>query len=577
MSAADLKHVGILDSFSPEELEELSHRCTRVHFEAGERVFRQDDAGDALYFLLDGEIEVRKAGAGGIERRLAVLPPGMILGEMSLVAGEPRTASAVCTKEGDALRLSRDQFEGWVAEGRPGAARFLRLLAKVLSQRLEASNKRAIQLAPYDGQTGLPNRILLNDRLDVALAEAKRHARLVAVLVVDLDAGSSAAVGPDVGALLIKAAAGRLQAALSENETLARIGSATLAVLLPGLLNAQAALQATHRLLYSLSVPIILDDEEHAVGCNIGVSLYPTDADDPAGLVKNAELAAARARRMGPHAFHFYSVHMEDRPVDRIALADDLRTALGRRQLRLHYQPQLDLATQRLAGLEALIRWDHPDVGLVSPGAFLPLAVETGLMGAIGEWVVRTACAQFRDWQDAGLGTVRLAVNLAAPHFRQQNMAEMLARVLKEHDVPPSQIVVEVTESVFLQSPDFTMRTLQELSDLGIQAVLDDFGTGYSSLSYLKRLPITAVKLDDSFVSAVGEPRDAALATAIIAMAHSLGLRVIAEGVATPEQLEFLSQRGCDEVQGFLFSGALPAAELEPLLRDPGRLSRLSP
>ena len=396
-----------------------------------------------------------------------------------------------------------------------------------------------------DQLTGLPNRILFQDHLTAALNEARQNKTRLAVLFIDLDRFKyiNDTLGHKVGDLLLMQVVERLISCLRDDEALYRLGG----------------------------------DEGHElfISTSIGISWYPEDGEDMETLYKNADMAMYRAKEQGRNNYQVFDVRMNDYAFERLQLEKDLRKALEREEFLVYYQPQIHIPTGRIIGMEALVRWEHPKRGMVSPGQFIPLAEETRLIIPIGEWVLRTACAQNKAWQDAGFPHVRVSVNLSAHQFLEPHLAQMIKQVLDETGLAPEYLDLEITESITMNNIDRAIATMHELASLGIQMSIDDFGTGYSSLSYLKKFPIHTLKIDRSFVRDIpNDSDDGAIATAIIAMAHSLNLNVIAEGVETADQLEFLGERGCDEMQGYLVSRPVPASEFEHLLHCEIQASR---
>jgi EAL domain-containing protein (putative c-di-GMP-specific phosphodiesterase class I) len=318
------------------------------------------------------------------------------------------------------------------------------------------------------------------------------------------------------------------------------------------------------RILATVAEPLWIEEQEFHLTCSIGVSLFPRDGLDADTLLKNAGTATHRTKELGRNAFQFYGPEMDARTNERLLLEGKLRRAIEQDELFLHYQPQIDLHTGTIVGVEALLRWKHPDLGLVSPGRFIPIAEETGLIVPIGEWVLRTACTQNKKWQDEGLPAFSVAVNLSARQFRQKDVAQRVAKVLQDTGLAAGFLELELTESLVMHNTESVIGTLKELNGMGLQLAIDDFGTGYSSLSYLKRFPVDRLKIDQSFVRDIAsDPDDAAIAQSIIALGHSLDLKVIAEGVETAEQLAFLKNARCDEAQGYYFSKPIPAEEIK--------------
>ena len=429
--------------------------------------------------------------------------------------------------------------------------------------------------ANQDPLTGLANRNLLRDRLSQALAYADRYGHTLWVVFVDLDRFKfiNDTLGRDAGDALLKAVAERLRSTIREADTLARIGGDEFVLILPETADERLATGAIQRIMDTISRPLKIDEHEFFLTCSIGIAVYPTDGADSETLVKHADIAMYRAKETGRNNSQFYTPVMNERALERLRIEGDLRNALVRQEFILHYQPQVDLRTGRIIGMEALIRWQHPVFGMVSPIRFIGLAEETGLIVPIGAWVIRTACAQSKAWQRAGFGNLRIAVNLSARQFAQQNLAQSIADVLKETELDPRYLEIELTESLLMTDVERAVSVLRDLNELGVQLSIDDFGTGYSSLSYLKRFPIDVLKIDQSFVRDITlDPDDAAIVELIISLAHSLNLQVIAEGVETQEQLTFLRDHRCNEIQGYYFSRPVPADEFRQMLEQDKRL-----
>jgi diguanylate cyclase (GGDEF)-like protein len=426
-------------------------------------------------------------------------------------------------------------------------------------------------MAYYDALTGLPNRVLLQDRLRQAMIEADRHERLVALLFIDLDRFKNIndTLGHEMGDLLLKKVAQRLLSCVRPGDTVARPGGDEFMVVLADVAHVDDVSRVTQKVIDVFSPPFEIGGRELFVTSSIGATLYPFDDRDVDALYRNADAAMYHAKDEGRNNFQFYSAEMNDQSLKRLSMETALRRALDRDEFRLYYQPQIDIMTGRIIGAEALIRWQHPEWGLVPPLEFIPLAEETGLIVPIGEWVLRTACAEARAWQDAGLPPVRVAVNLSARQFRQQDLFDVITTALQHGGLEPKWLEVEVTESMVMRDVNRTIDILHGLERMGVSVAIDDFGSGYSSLSYLRRLPIAVIKIDRSFIEHIpGNPDDAAIATAIIALAKSLQLTVVAEGVETQEQLDFLRHHGCGTAQGYYFARPLPAEEFVRFLRE---------
>jgi diguanylate cyclase (GGDEF)-like protein len=418
----------------------------------------------------------------------------------------------------------------------------------------------------HDSLTGLPNRAKFTEELNEAIARAHGTGNLFAVLFVDLDQFKyiNDSLGHFVGDLLLQAVAGRLRNLLRETYTVARLGGDEFVMLVSDVSRINHAARLAARIHQAIArEPYNIDGRRLSVTPSIGISMYPADGDDAVELIKNADAAMYYAKEMGRNNYQFYTQDMNARAFAMLSTEHSLRQALERGEFVLHYQPQVDLATGRVVGAEALLRWQRPDMGLVSPAQFISIAEETGLIVPIGDWVVREACKQSRGWLNAGLSAVPVSVNVSALQFRQPEFPEKVAAALREIDLPPESLELEITESVIMHGADTTMATMHQLKAMGLKLSIDDFGTGYSSLSYLKQFPIDRLKLDQSFVRGLpSDPDDLAISTAVIGMAKTLRLKVMAEGVETEAQLQFLRQHGCDEAQGRFFSGPLLADDL---------------
>ena len=425
--------------------------------------------------------------------------------------------------------------------------------------------------ANHDGLTGLANRNLLTDRIDQALSYAGRYGKQAALLFINLDnfKDLNDSLGYDAGDLLLKAVAERLGRCVRAFDTVARHGGDEFVVVLPDLAAGEEAATIAKQIRESIRRPFAIAGEEVLVTCSTGISLFPKDGAEPQSLLQNANVAMHRAKEQDRGSSQFYTCEMNERAIARLTMEKCLRRALEREELLLHYQPQVDLETGRILGVEALLRWQSPELGLVPPARFIPLAEETGLIVPLGEWVLKTVCAQAMAWRRSGLSPLVVAVNLSPRQFWQQGLPATVARVLAETGLEPRWLELEIIESLVMHDMESARATLQQLKELGVQLSMDDFGTGYSSLSYLKRFPFDKIKIDQSFVHDItGDPDSAAIARAIIAMGHSLNLRVIAEGVETEGQLGYLRFHGCDEMQGYFFSRPAPPEDIARMLHD---------
>ncbi|GAO35240.1 hypothetical protein SCT_0624 [Sulfuricella sp. T08] len=428
---------------------------------------------------------------------------------------------------------------------------------------------RAHYFANYDTNTDLPNRLLLGKHLQQELERAKGNGWQVALLYLDLDRFKTIndTLGHRIGDKLLKAVAERIGHMVRDIDIIGRLSSDEFTIVLSDVGNRQNAEQVAKKILDAMNQPFEMEGQEVFITPSIGIALYPQDAVSQEDLIRNADAAMAHIKAQGGNGFHFYSSDMAATP-QRLALETSLRRALERNEFVLRYQPQVSLRSGRIIGMEALLRWQHPERGLVSPGEFIPLLEETGMIVAVGDWVLRTACAQNSAWMAAGLPPLRMAVNLSARQFRQRDLIESVNQALQNTGLAPEHLELEITESIMIQDLQTTITTLNQLHALGIQISIDDFGTGYSSLSYLKRLPISKIKIDQSFIRDIcTDPDDEAIANAVISLGHNLKMQVIAEGVETLEQLEQLRAQGCDEIQGYYFSRPLPAEAFAQLVR----------
>ncbi|MGH8724826.1 MAG: putative bifunctional diguanylate cyclase/phosphodiesterase, partial [Burkholderiales bacterium] len=433
-------------------------------------------------------------------------------------------------------------------------------LERAVSERtaeLEQAQARAQHLADHDALTGLPNRRLLEDRLTQALALSYRNRKNTAVMFVDLDRFKyiNDSLGHAVGDAVLREVAGRLVRQLRVGDTICRIGGDEFVVVLPEAKRSSDVAHVAQKVIEQLSQPVTVEERELVVTCSIGIAVYPDDGRDAESLIRNADAAMYHAKELGRANYQFFTEQMNQAASRRLALESDLRRALGKDELRVHYQPIVDAASGRIAAHEALARWQHPERGLVHPGEFIQLAEETGIILKLGEWVLRESCRwnTFIGARSDDGGGLQIAVNLSARQFNDPQLPRVVARALKETGLPPRLLELEITESTAMQQTDVTLRTLKKLKSLGVTIAIDDFGTGYSSLSYLRRFPVDKVKIDRSFVAEVPADRDqGAIVSAIIALAHALQIRVVAEGVETEAQREFLKGCGCDFIQGYL-------------------------
>jgi diguanylate cyclase (GGDEF)-like protein/PAS domain S-box-containing protein len=425
--------------------------------------------------------------------------------------------------------------------------------------------------AYHDALTNLPNQELFKDRLKHALLAADRSEQMLAVILVDLDrfATINDTLGYVTADQLLREVAKRIVASVRESDTVARFGGDDFALLLTDLNHPEDAAKIARHIQEALSAPFNFDEQELFLTSSIGISLNPDDAKDAVTLLRSAGTALNRAKELDGNNYQFYTAGRTTKALRQLVLEHNLRPGLEREEFIIHYQPQVNIQSFQLVAMEALVRWEHPALGLLYPAEFIGLAEENGLIVAIGEWVLRTACLQSKAWQDAGFDPLRVAVNLSARQFQQPLLVESVAQILKDTGLDPNLLELELTEGSIMKDPNQAIRKLHELKAMGIHISVDDFGTGYSSLNYLKRFPIDTLKVDQSFVREITtDPDNEAIVSAIITLAHALKLNVIAEGVETQEQLETLRALKCDEVQGFLFSRPLGVAEFTDLLAE---------
>lgn len=438
----------------------------------------------------------------------------------------------------------------------------------------EAEQKRAEEhiqlLAHFDQLTGLPNRALFNDRIKYAISSAQRSNKQLAVLFLDLDhfKNINDTLGHSIGDALLVQLAKRLKSVVREQDTVSRQGGDEFILVLPDT-DADGAVHVAEKLLRAVADSYQIEQLELNVTSSIGIAIYPDDGADFESLYKNVDVAMYRAKQDGRNNYRFFTQEMQAHSIRHLKLENALRHALKRDQLRLHYQPQVSLQDGRIIGAEALLRWQHPELGMISPAEFIPIAEASGQILQIGEWVLRTAAHQMKSWMDGGIEPMVIAVNLSAVQFRQVHLPELVTRILEEVQLPPQYLELELTEGVAMDDPLGAIAVMNDLHECGVRMSIDDFGTGYSSLSYLKKFKVYKLKIDQSFVRDISEdPEDKAIVAAIIGMASSLGMRTIAEGVETAGQLSFLRNQGCNEVQGYYFSKPLPADQFEAYVRS---------
>jgi len=448
------------------------------------------------------------------------------------------------------------------------------ITSRDVSERKKAE-KQAQYLSQHDVLTGLPNRLLMQDRLHQAIIQARRGGGVVALMFIDLDRFKTVndSFGRVIGDALLKQVAERLRECLRDTDTVARLGGDEFIIMIPDAATAQVVGEVAQRVLSEFSRPFSDGEQEMYVSASIGISLFPRDGSDPDELVKHADRAMYSAKDSGRNMYRYFTEDLNQEVREKVMLESGLRRAIDRGELRLFYQPTIDLHTKQVIGAEALVRWQHPTLGLISPAKFIPVAEESDLIFRLGEWVLRAACKQLRAWQEEGFG-LQVAVNVSARQFRDPKLAELVVAVMADSQVDPRLVGIELTETAIMQDARASISTLERLKSRGVSISIDDFGTGYSSLSYLKRLPLDTLKIDQSFVRDIAtDNNDAAIVRAIIGLARSLGIKVLAEGVEDDTQLSFLNNYGCNYGQGFLFGRPLVPEGFAELVRQQGVVS----
>jgi diguanylate cyclase len=436
---------------------------------------------------------------------------------------------------------------------------------------LETANKQLRHMATHDALTGLPNRVLMDDRISQSIALAERQEQTFAVMMLDLDRFKlvNDTLGHKVGDELLKEVARRLKRVVRDIDTVARLGGDEFVLIITQSASVDSMRGVANRIIEEMQAPVHIAGVEIRTSSSIGIAFYPGDATSVETLLAHADAAMYYAKQQGRNNFQFFMAHMDTTTQEKVRLEVDLHLALEQQQFSLHYQPKVNTATGVVHGAEALLRWMHPVHGSVPPAKFIPIAEESGLIGAIGAWVVREACRQARAWQLDGLPPMRIAVNLSASQFRQGDIVAIIRDALDSAGLEARFLEVELTESAVMTDPEESIAILEKLSQMGVLVSVDDFGTGYSSMSYLRRFPIDKLKIDRGFINEImSRSEDASIVRAIVSLAHSLRLKVVAEGVESGEQLEFLKTLGCDQYQGFHFSPALPAPQFEALIQS---------
>jgi diguanylate cyclase (GGDEF)-like protein len=534
-----------------------------------QRAIRAWDAGDRLIIRLD-QTAVQLQDAAESEAPSA----GAIQSVLAKISGINEDLTPIENQFddalGDASRATYRVLQGIMLAATPGLLLFGTLLSLRILQQRKRTEERVNHIAFHDDLTSLPNRLMLNRTLDRAVSRHRRAGTQLAILFMDVDRFKviNDSLGHEVGDSLLRQVADRLREHSREGDMVARMGGDEFVVLIENHDNLKDLSTCAQRLVEQLGAPYVLGRRDYHVTLSIGISVFPSDGNDSQALLKAADVAMYRAKASGRNNHLFYSPSMNVDTAERLELESDLRHALERGEFLLHYQPKVEIATGLITGIEALLRWEHPLRGLISPMDFIPIAEETGLIVPIGEWVLATACARNKVWQDQGLGKLSVAVNLSARQFADPMLLPKLTRIIHESGLDPSSLELEITESVVMSHGECAVAALEKLKSIGVLIAIDDFGTGYSSLAYLKRFPIDILKVDRSFIRDIpSDSGDMKITRAIIAMAHSLRLKVVAEGVETQDQLTFLRAQHCDSVQGYLLHRPLPEEEVTRVLK----------
>ncbi|MCM2257778.1 MAG: EAL domain-containing protein [Vicinamibacteria bacterium] len=522
----------------------------------GELIIDMLEPGDSMYVLRSGEAAIK---VGDIV--LETVGPGAVVGEMALLDEQMRSANVVAVRPCEVVAIDRASCLELVRQQPAFALELMRLIVR----RLRAMNF----YAHHDPVTRLPNRASLEEHLRGAVSRAKRQGKPLVLLTVDVSGLQEIdeLLGYAAGDTLLDIAVRRLHTVLHDADFVARVGGHQFAVVLEELDEVQSAARVAQQIVAEMARPFPLAEQHAALTAAVGISSFPQDGSDGKDLVRAANSAVSRAKEQGGDPCQFFSPELNVRALEALAITNKLKLALERDEFTLHYQPLVELATNRVVGAEALIRWHEPLMGLIAPATFIPLAERRGLIAEIGDWVLMAACRRAREWQLSAAPPCRVTVNLSLAQLHRPDLAARIGAILRESGLPPALLELELTETYAMREPEATGRVLDELHEMGVGLAIDDFGTGYSSLSHLKRFPVDRLKIDRSFIQGIpGDEDDAAIARTIIAMARSLGISVVAEGVETAEQRAFLIAEGCEEAQGYAFGRAMPPEQLLPLL-----------
>ncbi|ARU54967.1 Cache and PAS/PAC sensor-containing signal transduction diguanylate cyclase/phosphodiesterase [Oleiphilus messinensis] len=584
------RHLVLLDDQRADELGQVAYyfnkrtkalqtseiRFRSVSQTAQDAIVITDDQGLVLDWNHSAEEMFDYNAQEIIHHPIALILPSIDDGQLKVVMGQLN--DSVEQQESDTMleALARRKtgneipVEVALSSWLEGNDRFFAFFIRDITDRIRAQ-KQMQYLAMHDTLTGLPNRVLFNDRLCRALERARRQQQKVILLFLDLDNFKvvNDSLGHEQGDKLLRKVSLRLLKTGRTSDTIARLGGDEFAMIITEIDDANIVCSLADRIIEAISQPYHIEGNEMHIGVSIGITVFPDDHHEPDQLVRNADMAMYRAKGEGKNTYRHYIDEMDAEIQRRRLLQTDLKRALVNNEMFIEYQPQIDIATNRLAGAEALLRWQHPERGRVPPDEFIPLAEQTGLIVEIGDWVLEEVCMQIRAWQDAGLPQVPIAVNLSSVQFRRDDLLERICSAMHAYDINPGLLEFEITESYVMNDPDAAISTMFDMREFGVKISVDDFGTGYSSLGYLRRFPVDKVKIDRSFVTDIEHDKDSAtLAKAVVQLGHSLGLKVVAEGVETKGQLEFLQNQYCDLVQGYLFSKPLPARKFSEWLES---------
>jgi diguanylate cyclase (GGDEF)-like protein len=525
-----------------------------THVDRFEEAFRRLSETSFDVVLLD--LSLPDAQGLGTVRRIHMEFPAVPIVVLSGMSDEALAVQAV---QGGA--------QDYLVKGEGGGSLLMRSMRYAIERK--QSEERLAYLAQYDHLTGLANRALFRDRLNQALARAERNNQSMALMFLDLDHFKSIndTLGHDAGDQLLEEVAKRLKSCVRKTDTVARIGGDEFTVILEGIASNQDPIIVAQKMIDKLSTPFIVAGQEVFSGISVGITVYPDDGETARELLKYADRAMYRAKDLGCNNYQFYAADLNLRATERLTFRNSLYHALDRDQFMLYYQPQVEVNTGKIVGVEALLRWHLPQFGVLRPDRFIGIAEETELIAPIGEWVLRTACAKCREWLDKGVPPLNMSVNISARQFRRPDLASMIEEILHDTGLNPRRLELELTEGTLMENTDVSITTLTHLKEMGVRVSVDDFGTGYCSLSYLRRFALDSLKIAQPFIDDITlSSDDAAISLAVIALAHSLRLSVIAEGVETQAQLDILKKQGCDIAQGFLFSHPLPDHIIEQVL-----------